>query len=56
VLRGRFLTPLGWLGVLLVAGGCILVPLQSFKDFSLQRYFNRTSLWMVLAALGTVGY
>jgi drug/metabolite transporter (DMT)-like permease len=56
VLRGRFLTPPGWLGVLLVASGCVLVPLQSFKDFSLQRYFNRTSLWMVLAALGTVGY
>jgi uncharacterized membrane protein len=56
VLRGRFLTLFGWLGVLLVASGCVLVPLRSLNDVSLQKYFNRTSLWMVLAALGTVGY
>jgi uncharacterized membrane protein len=56
VLRGRYLTPVGWIGILLVASGCILVPLRSYKDFSLQKYFNRASLWMVLAALGTVGY
>jgi hypothetical protein len=42
--------------VLLVAGGCVLGPRQPFKDVSLQRYVTRTSLWMVLAALGTVGY
>jgi uncharacterized membrane protein len=56
VLRGRLLTPLGWTGILLVAAGCTLVPLQSFGEISLTRYFNRTSLWMLLAALGTVGY
>jgi drug/metabolite transporter (DMT)-like permease len=56
VLRGRFLTPVGWIGIFMVASGCILVPLRSYKDFSLQKYFNRSSLWMVLAALGTVGY
>ena len=56
VARGRYLTPFGWAGVLLVAGGCILVPLRSFQDFKLKNYWNRNSLWMVLAALGTVGY
>lgn len=56
VLRGRFLTPIGWVGILLVAGGCTLVPLRTFKEFAFKKYFNRASLWMLLAALGTVGY
>lgn len=56
VLRGRYLTPIGWVGILLVAGGCFLVPLKSFKSFSWRAYFNHASLWIVLAALGTVGY
>jgi len=56
VLRGRYLTGLGWLGILLVASGCVLVPLRSFRDLAFRRYFNRTSLWMLLAAMGTVGY
>jgi drug/metabolite transporter (DMT)-like permease len=56
VLRGRYLTPMGWLGILLVAGGCVLVPRRSFGDLSLSRYVNRSTLWMLLAALGTVGY
>ena len=56
VLRGRQLTSMGWLGILLVAAGCVLVPRRSFRDFSLRRYFNRSTLWMLLAALGTVGY
>jgi uncharacterized membrane protein len=32
------------------------VPLRSFGDVSLSKYLNRASLWMVLAAAGTVGY
>lgn len=56
VIRGRFLTPVGWIGILLVAGGCTLVPLRTFQDFAIKKYFNRASLWMLLAALGTVGY
>jgi len=55
-LRGRHLTPAGWAGVLLVATGVVFVPLRSFQDISLKSYLNRTSLWMVLAAMGTVGY
>jgi drug/metabolite transporter (DMT)-like permease len=56
VLRGRYLTPAGWTGVFLVAAGVIFVPIQSFRNISIKNYFNRTSLWMLLAALGTVGY
>jgi drug/metabolite transporter (DMT)-like permease len=41
VLRGRYLNPAGWMGVLLVATGVLFVPLQSFKDISIKKYFNR---------------
>ncbi|MHC4556792.1 MAG: EamA family transporter [Planctomycetota bacterium] len=56
VLRGRFLTLPGWLGLTLVAAGCFLTPLRSFGEFSVHRYFHRSVLWMLLAASGTVGY
>ena len=56
VLRGRYLTQLGWTGVLLVSFGCLLVPLRSFRDFHLVNYFNPASKWVLFTAAGTVGY
>jgi drug/metabolite transporter (DMT)-like permease len=56
VLRGRSLTTPGWVGIFLVAAGCILIPQRSFSDMRLKNYWNIASLWMLLAACGTVGY
>ena len=56
VLRGRSLTSVGWVGISLVALGCTLVPLKSFGDITLSKYLNRASLWMFIAAMGTIGY
>jgi drug/metabolite transporter (DMT)-like permease len=56
VFRGRFLNGPGWLGLVLVAVGCLLTPLHSFGEISLRRYFHRSIFWMLLAAIGTVGY
>ena len=56
VLRGRFLTLPGWLGLTLVVTGCFLTPHHSFREFSIRRYFHRSVLWILLAALGTTGY
>ena len=56
VLLGRIPTPIGWLGMILVVIGCVLVPLTSFGDLQLRRYANLSVLWLLLAALGTVGY
>ncbi len=56
VARGRQLTVYGWIGILLVTSGVILVPQRSFHDIRLRNYLTRASLWMMLAALGTVGY
>jgi len=56
VIRGRPPTGAAWVGMSLVVAGCVFCPLRSFRDVSLRRYWNRSSLWMVLTALGTVGY
>ena len=56
VLRGRTLTQWGWVGILFVSFGCLLVPLKSFTDIHLKNYFNRASVWVLLAAMGSVGY
>jgi drug/metabolite transporter (DMT)-like permease len=56
VARGRQLTFFGWLGILFVASGVILVPQRSFRDIRLRNYLTKASLWMLLAAMGTVGY
>ena len=53
---GRLITPAGWCGLILVATGCLLAPLSSFGDLSLRHYFNKSMLWMLLTAWGTVGY
>jgi drug/metabolite transporter (DMT)-like permease len=56
VLRGRYLTPLGWLGIAFVVAGCALVPLRSIREIRLSRYLNHATLWMLLGAAGMVGY
>jgi len=56
VLRARYPTAYGWGSMVLVALGCLLVPLKSIHDLRLSHYFNRSTLWIVLTALGTVGY
>jgi uncharacterized membrane protein len=56
MLRGRYPTAQGWIGMWLVISGCFLAPLYSFRCIKLNSYFNRTTLWMILTAFGTVGY
>lgn len=56
VLRGRLPTWAGWMGMALVSAGCLLAPRTSFREFRLADYLHRPSLWMLVAALGTVGY
>jgi drug/metabolite transporter (DMT)-like permease len=43
-------------GILLVVGGCFLIPLQKFSDFHLKNYLNPTCGLALLAAIGTSGY
>ena len=54
--RSRSPSLLGWLGMLFVAVGCLQVPLNSLADFRLRHYWRPVSLWIILTAIGTVGY
>jgi len=56
VWRGQMPTMWGWVGMLGVSCGCFLAPLHSFGEFHWRRYFNRSSFWILLTAMGTVGY
>ncbi len=56
VMLGRELTGAGWAGLAIVAAGCILTPLESVRGFQIRRYFHVSMVWIMLAAIGTVGY
>jgi uncharacterized membrane protein len=56
VCRGHPPNGLGWAGMALVALGCLLVPLSSFRDLRPSNYLRPVSVWIVMTALGTVGY
>ena len=44
------------LGIVLVVGGCFLVPMRRFSEAHLRNYLNWTCVLALLAALGTSGY
>ncbi len=54
--RNRYPTPIGWLGILLVTSGCFLTPLRSVRAFSIRPYLTKAMLWMLLGAIGIVGF
>lgn len=49
-------TPLGWVGILMIAAGSVLVPLRTLREFQPARYLNRTTIWILMAATGIAGY
>jgi drug/metabolite transporter (DMT)-like permease len=53
---GKPLSGLGVTGILLVAVGCLIIPLRSFHGISARSYLNACCLLAALAALGTCGY
>ena len=50
--------PEGWffVGIILVASGCIILPLKAFGDFHFSNYNNLCCMLAVLAAVGVTGY
>jgi drug/metabolite transporter (DMT)-like permease len=54
--RGRAPSGAAWVGMSLVALGCLLIPHTTWRTLRWQAYRSRAILWAVLAALGTVGY
>ncbi|GIK57078.1 MAG: multidrug transporter [Chloroflexota bacterium] len=56
VAQGRPPSLWGWLGMVLIAVGCLLVPLESWRDFSWQWYWQPAMGWILLTAVGMIGY
>jgi drug/metabolite transporter (DMT)-like permease len=54
--RGHAPSPMAWLGMLLVLAGCVVMPLESLADFKRSYYWNYAMIWIIVTALGTVGY
>jgi len=54
--RGEQVSNLCIAGIVLVVGGCFLVPLRMFRDFHLRNYWSPTCGMALLAAIGTTGY
>lgn len=55
-LRGHQPHPAAWLGMVLVSLGCLVIPHTSFRNLQFAVYRNRAMGWVLLAAIGTVGY
>jgi len=56
LLRGHAPSGFAWVGMSLVAVGCLIIPHTTWRTLRWQAYGNRTIFWVVVAALGTVGY
>jgi len=56
VARGHAPSSLAWVGMILVSLGCIMMPLKSLRSFKLSDYWNLAMIWIIVTALGTVGY
>ncbi len=56
VASGEAPTPLGWLGIVLIALGSALTPLQALRELKLARYWNRTTAWILMAAFAIASY
>ncbi len=56
VFRSRFPSTMGYAGLTLVVIGCLAAPLHSLREFGRIHYLNRTTMWVLITALGTAGY
>jgi drug/metabolite transporter (DMT)-like permease len=56
IVRGALPSRLGWLGIAAIVSGCVLIPLTSVRRIKLADYWNRTTVWILVIALATVGY
>lgn len=54
--RGHQISLFGLLGILMVALGCLLLPLKSFRHFNFRDYLALCCLLALVAAAGTTGY
>ncbi|MEO9274600.1 EamA family transporter [Marinomonas sp. 5E14-1] len=44
------------IGIVMIVVGCLFIPLPNFRDFKLNNYRNRTTVFAIVAAFATAGY
>ncbi|MEJ2025875.1 MAG: DMT family transporter, partial [Deltaproteobacteria bacterium] len=54
--RGEQISAVCVTGIILVVGGCFLIPLRRFSELRLRNYLNPICILALLAAVGTSGY
>jgi len=54
--RGSEIGTVSLAGMILIAAGCLVIPLDRFSNFKASNYLNATYLMAIVAALGTTGY
>src|SRR5690554_1760744 len=50
------ITFLAVLGIVLIVGGCVILPMRYMRSFNRSNYINLATLFALLAALSTAGY
>ena len=53
---GKPLPIIAVVGMVLIATGCTIMPLKSFKTWHISNYRSKALWWVIPGALGTVGY
>jgi drug/metabolite transporter (DMT)-like permease len=56
IARGRIPSLLGWLGISLVVLGCLAAPLKSIQEVTKSHYWNRSTVWIGMTVVATLGY
>ena len=54
--KGHQVSWLLMFGIILIAAGCMILPMKSFGDFQLKSYQNLCCFLAILSALGVTGY
>lgn len=54
--QGEALTAIGLGGIIIVTSGCLLIPMQSLRHTRADAFLNRSCLFAMFSALGTIGY
>jgi len=56
IARGHFPSFLGWIGLLLVIIGCVIIPLKSLSTIQLADYWNRSTIWVLVIVFAMVSF
>ncbi len=54
--RGSAISAISLTGMVLIAAGCLLIPMDRFTNFKASNYLNSAYLMALVAAIGTTGY